>query len=124
MVDDVVHAQKQSEQQSVGSALMKLFTGGGSDEDSTRPEGGANPDHAATVSRHGTGRGTVLNYHDIITKCSKSKKLWEDKDFPADAKSLYLSGNGRQGIKWKRPNVSTLHSLAHYVLQFSFISEC
>lgn len=44
------------------------------------------------------------NYEQIKAECIKSKKLFEDDQFPANNASLYKFNPPKTPITWKRPN--------------------
>ena len=67
--------------------------------------GSDKPKDATPVGRSGRNDDKILTYDQIVKKCLRSRKLWEDSQFPANHGSLYLDGRGDYDVEWKRPHV-------------------
>ena len=63
-----------------------------------------------------------VNHEEIKKKCRKSKKPWEDPDFPTEDSSLFHTNPPQSyPVEWKRPHVSLcsyMHGLAFCMLGF------
>lgn len=61
-------------------------------------------------------RGRSGKYEQIRLDCLREGKLYEDRDFPANNRSLYSKNPPKVNLEWKRPGVSEM--------SVSYLSVC
>lgn len=87
----------QQEQQSIISSAKRFFKGWG------KPK---TVEQRKTIKEINGSSNSKLDFKDILNSCLSNEKLWEDPDFPAENRSLYLNKPPiSEKIVWKRPTV-------------------